>query len=195
MTSSAAGPLVVIGLGNPGPQYAATRHNIGAVVLDTLAARAHGSFSTHKRSNCDVLSARLGDRPVVLGKPRSYMNESGGPVVNLARFHSVDPTDVIVVHDELDLDFGVVRLKRGGGEGGHNGLRSISKSLGTKDYIRVRVGIGRPPGRMDPASFVLKPFAAAERAEIAVSVEDAADAVEQVVRLGLEDAQNRVHRP
>ena len=195
MTSSAAGPMVVIGLGNPGSQYAKTRHNIGAVVLDTLAARAHGSFSAHKRSNCDVLSARLGDRAVVLGKPRSYMNESGGPVVNLARFHSVAPTDVIVVHDELDLDFGVVRLKRGGGEGGHNGLRSISKSLGTKDYVRVRVGIGRPPGRMDPASFVLKPFAAAERDEMAVSVEDAADAVELVVRLGLEDAQNRLHGP
>ncbi|KIQ17118.1 peptidyl-tRNA hydrolase [Rhodococcus sp. Leaf7] len=188
-------PALVIGLGNPGPQYDRTRHNIGTVVVDALAARMRGSFSSHKRSNSDVLQARLGDRPVILGKPRSYMNESGGPVANLARFFSVAPADIIVVHDELDVDLGLVRLKFGGGEGGHNGLRSISKSLSTKDYLRVRVGVGRPPGRMDPAAYVLKPFAAAERDEVSVVVEEAADAVELLLKTTLEDAQNRVHRP
>ncbi|MGB3771253.1 MAG: aminoacyl-tRNA hydrolase [Rhodococcus sp. (in: high G+C Gram-positive bacteria)] len=188
-------PALVIGLGNPGPKYERTRHNVGAVVVDALAARMHGSFSAHKRSNSDVLQARLGDRPVVLGKPRSYMNESGGPVVGLARFFSVAPTDIIVVHDELDVDLGHVRLKFGGGEGGHNGLRSISTSLSTKDYLRVRVGVGRPPGRMDPASYVLKPFAPAERDELSIVIEEAADAVELLLKTSLEDAQNRVHRP
>ncbi|WP_328813216.1 aminoacyl-tRNA hydrolase [Rhodococcus sp. NBC_00297] len=188
-------PALVIGLGNPGPQYERTRHNVGAVVVDTLAERMRGSFSSHKRSNSDVLQARLGTRPVVLGKPRSYMNESGGPVANLARFFSVAPADIIVVHDELDVDLGRVRLKVGGGEGGHNGLRSISKSLSTKDYLRVRVGVGRPPGRMDPASYVLKPFAASERDEVAVVLEEAADAVELLLKGSLEDAQNRIHRP
>lgn len=188
-------PALVIGLGNPGPQYDRTRHNIGTVVVDALAARMRGSFSSHKRSNSDVLQARLGERPVILGKPRSYMNESGGPVANLARFFSVAPADIIVVHDELDVDLGLVRLKFGGGEGGHNGLRSISKSLSTKDYLRVRVGVGRPPGRMDPAAYVLKPFAAAERDEVSVVVEEAADAVELLLKTTLEDAQNRVHRP
>ncbi|WP_285188140.1 MULTISPECIES: aminoacyl-tRNA hydrolase [unclassified Rhodococcus (in: high G+C Gram-positive bacteria)] len=188
-------PALVIGLGNPGPQYERTRHNVGAVVVDTLAERMRGSFSSHKRSNSDVLQARLGTRPVVLGKPRSYMNESGGPVANLARFFSVAPADIIVVHDELDVDLGRVRLKIGGGEGGHNGLRSISKSLSTKDYLRVRVGVGRPPGRMDPASYVLKPFAASERDEVAVVLEEAADAVELLLKGSLEDAQNRIHRP
>jgi PTH1 family peptidyl-tRNA hydrolase len=188
-------PALVIGLGNPGPQYDRTRHNIGTVVVDALAARMRGSFSSHKRSNSDVLQARLGDRPVILGKPRSYMNESGGPVANLARFFSVAPADIIVVHDELDVDLGLVRLKFGGGEGGHNGLRSISKSLSTRDYLRVRVGVGRPPGRMDPAAYVLKPFATAERDEVSVVVEEAADAVELLLKTTLEDAQNRVHRP
>lgn len=188
-------PALVVGLGNPGPQYERTRHNVGVMVVDALAARMRGSFSSHKRSNSDVLQARLGTRPVVLGKPRSYMNESGGPVAGMARFFSVDPADIIVVHDELDVDLGHVRLKLGGGEGGHNGLRSISKSLSTKDYLRVRVGVGRPPGRMDPAAYVLKPFASAEREELAIVLEEAVDAVELLLKVGLEDAQNRVHRP
>ena len=188
-------PALIVGLGNPGSQYERTRHNVGFVVAETLAARVGVKFSAHKRSNSDVVQARLGDRPVIIAKPRSYMNESGGPVAGLARFFSVKPDNLIVVHDELDVDFGVVRLKLGGGEGGHNGLRSISKSLATKDYLRVRVGVGRPPGRMDPASYVLKPFAAAERTELGIVVEEAADAVELLLKLGLEDAQNRVHRP
>ncbi|WP_188545975.1 aminoacyl-tRNA hydrolase [Rhodococcoides trifolii] len=186
---------LIVGLGNPGSQYERTRHNVGFVVAETIAARVGGKFSAHKRSNSDVVQARLGDRPVVIAKPRSYMNESGGPVAGLVRFFSVKPVNMIVVHDELDVDFGLVRLKLGGGEGGHNGLRSISKSLATKDYLRVRVGVGRPPGRMDAASYVLKPFAAAERTELGIVVEEAADAVELLLKLGLEEAQNRVHRP
>lgn len=193
MTSSKT--ALVVGLGNPGPSYERTRHNVGFTVVDALAGRIGARFSAHKKSNSDVVQARLGDRSVVIAKPRSYMNTSGGPVAGLARFFSVEPADVVVVHDELDVDFGLVRLKFGGGEGGHNGLRSISKSLSTKDYLRVRVGVGRPPGRMDPAAYVLKPFAAAERDELGVVVEEAADAVEILLRLGLEDAQNRVHRP
>lgn len=189
----ASGPTLVVGLGNPGPDYDGTRHNVGFVVVDTLAARSGGRFSAHRRSGADVCETRLAGRRVVLAKPRGYMNLSGGPVAGAARFFSVAPTDVVVVHDDLDLDFGVVRIKRGGGEGGHNGLRSISKALGTKDYLRVRFGIGRPPGRQDPADYVLKRWSASERRELDVSVELAADAVEAVLAEGLEPAQNRFH--
>lgn len=184
---------LVVGLGNPGPQYEKTRHNIGFMVADTLAARVGGKFSAHKRSNAEIVQARLDDRPVIIAKPRTYMNLSGGPVAGLARFFSVEPADIVVVHDELDLDFGTVRLKVGGGENGHNGLRSISSALGTKLYLRTRVGIGRPPGRMDPADYVLKPFSSAERKELDLIREQAADAVELLLRVGLEEAQNRVH--
>ncbi|MGY2060854.1 aminoacyl-tRNA hydrolase, partial [Nocardia gipuzkoensis] len=145
------------------------------------------------KSGADLLEARLDGRKVLLAKPRSYMNVSGRPVAALARFFSVPPTEVVVVHDELDLDFGTIRLKRGGGEGGHNGLRSVSNALTTKDYLRVRFGIGRPPGRQDPADFVLKPFAAPERKDLPVFVEQAADAVELLLRVGLEPAQNQLH--
>jgi len=181
--------LLVVGLGNPGPRYADTRHNVGAVVLDLLAERVGGRWKSH-RSRCEVVEGRLADRPVVLAKPMSYMNESGGPVVGAARFFKVPVESLIVVHDELDLPFGTLRLKRGGGEGGHNGLRSLSASLGSKEYVRVRFGIGRPPGRQDPADFVLKPFTAVERRELPLLVDHAADAVEAVVRQGLEAAQN-----
>ena len=187
------GPVLVVGLGNPGAEYAGTRHNVGFAVLDVLAARIGARFSAHKRSGCDVAEGRLAGRRAVLAKPRSYMNLSGGPVANAARFFSVEATDVVVAHDELDLDLGVVRLKRGGGEGGHNGLRSISKSLATRDYLRVRFGIGRPPGRQDPADFVLKRWSSTERKELDVSVEVAADATEMLLELGLEPAQNRLH--
>ncbi|WP_040838020.1 aminoacyl-tRNA hydrolase [Nocardia brevicatena] len=186
-------PALVVGLGNPGPGYERTRHNVGFLVADTLAERVGDRFTVHKKSGADLLAARLDGRQVLIAKPRSYMNLSGRPVAALAKFFSVPLGEVIVVHDELDLPFGTVRLKRGGGEGGHNGLRSVSSALATKDYLRTRIGIGRPPGRQDPADFVLKPFSAAERKEVPVIVEQAADAVELLLRVGLEAAQNRLH--
>ncbi len=191
--SSPAEPLLIVGLGNPGPVYAKTRHNIGFMVADLLAARMGESFKVHKKSGAEVATGRLGGRSVVLAKPRTYMNESGRHVGPLAKFYSVTAGNVIVIHDELDIDFGKVRLKLGGGEGGHNGLRSIANSLGTKDFQRVRIGIGRPPGRKDPATFVLEPFTAAERAEVPTLCELAADATEMLVQQGLEPAQNQVH--
>jgi PTH1 family peptidyl-tRNA hydrolase len=183
---------MVVGLGNPGPKYAGNRHNVGFLVVDELAARLGGRFKAHK-GGADVLEVRIGGRRVVLAKPRSYMNVSGGPVVGTARFFKVPQSDLIVVHDELDLPYGTVRLKLGGGENGHNGLRSITKSLGSKDYHRVRFGVGRPPGRMDPADFVLRDFSAAERKELAFELDRAADAVEALVTQGLEAAQNTFH--
>ncbi len=184
---------LIVGLGNPGPQYETTRHNVGFMVADVLASRIGATFSSHKKFNSDVVQARLFGRPVVVAKPRTFMNLSGQPVAALARFFSVEPANIVVMHDELDIDFGMLRLKLGGGEGGHNGLRSISQHLSTKDYLRVRVGVGRPPGRMDPASYVLKPFSSAERKDLGVIVEEAADAAELVLRVGLEAAQNQVH--
>lgn len=189
-TSSAL--AMVVGLGNPGPGYAGHRHNVGAMVVDLLATRVGGRFKAH-RGGAEVLEGRLGSRRVVLAKPRSYMNVSGGAVTGTARFFKIAPTDLVVVHDDLDLDFGVLKLKRGGGEGGHNGLRSISTSLDTRDYLRVRVGIGRPPGRMDPADYVLRDFSAAERRELDFLVDRAADAVEELLATGLTAAQNRFH--
>lgn len=188
-----AGPALVVGLGNPGPEYERTRHNVGFMVADVLAERVRGRFGVHKKSGADLLEARLDGRKVMLAKPRTYMNLSGRPVAGLAKFFNVPASDIIVVHDELDLPFGAVRLKLGGGEGGHNGLRSISQAITTKDYLRVRFGIGRPPGRQDPADYVLKPFSAPERKEVPVIVEQAADAVELLLRVGLEAAQNQLH--
>ncbi|WP_433591793.1 aminoacyl-tRNA hydrolase [Nocardia sp. CA-145437] len=193
MTEATAGPALVVGLGNPGSEYERTRHNVGFMVADLLAERVGGRFTVHKKSGADLLEARLDGRKVLLAKPRTYMNLSGRPVAALAKFFSVPATEVIVVHDELDLPFGQIRLKRGGGEGGHNGLRSISQALTTKDYLRVRFGIGRPPGRQDPADYVLKPFSASERKEVPVIVEQTADAVELLLRVGLETAQNQLH--
>jgi len=188
-----AEPLLVVGLGNPGPQYATTRHNIGFLVADVLADRIGSGFKVHKKSGADVVTGRLGDTSVVLAKPRTYMNESGRQVGPLARFYSVAPADVIVLHDELDIDFGRIRLKYGGGVAGHNGLRSVSAALGTNDFKRVRIGIGRPPGRQSGASFVLENFNARERPELGTIVEQSADAAELLVGLGLEPAQNTVH--
>jgi len=186
-------PALVVGLGNPGPRYALTRHNVGFLVAETLADRVGERFTVHKKSGADLLQARLDGRRVLIAKPRSFMNVSGRPVAALANFFSVPLTEVVLVHDDLDLPFGAIKLKRGGGEGGHNGLRSVSQALTTKDYLRVRFGVGRPPGRQDPAAYVLQPFASPERAEVPVLVGQAADAVELVLRVGLESAQNQLH--
>lgn len=192
-------PWLIIGLGNPGTRYARNRHNVGHMVVDVLAGRTGSRLSKHK-ARAQAAEARIGLLPggapgqrAVLAEPSSYMNESGGPVKALVQFYGIDPTQrLVVVHDELDLPAHELRLKRGGGEGGHNGLRSISQALGTKDYVRLRVGIGRPPGRQDPADYVLSDFPGRERAELEVTLEEAADAVEQVVTLGLTEAQQRL---
>lgn len=188
-----AEPLLVVGLGNPGPNYAKTRHNLGFMVADILADRIGSGFKVHKKSGAEVTTGRLGNRAVVLAKPRVYMNESGRQVGPLANFYSVDAANVVVLHDELDIDFGRIRLKLGGGEGGHNGLRSVAAALGTKNFQRVRIGVGRPPGRKDPAAYVLEAFSAVERPEVPTICEQAADATELLIAQGLEAAQNTVH--
>ena len=187
--STSGRPWLVVGLGNPGPAYAGNRHNVGHLVADVLAARMSGRFKTHK-SRAEIVEGRLGGARVVLAKPRSYMNESGGPVSALTDFFGVPLDRLVVVHDELDLPYGGLRLKLGGGDNGHNGLKSIRRSMGSGEFHRVRIGIGRPPGRMDAASFVLRDFSVAERKTLALEVDRAADAVEALVLDGLEKAQN-----
>ncbi|WP_286959176.1 MULTISPECIES: aminoacyl-tRNA hydrolase [Arsenicicoccus] len=188
---------LVVGLGNPGTQYSRNRHNVGAMAVDVLAARAGATLKRHK-ARAAAAEVRVGVLPggapgprAVLAVPSSWMNESGGPVKALTSFYKVPPRQLVVIHDELDIPFASSRVKLGGGEGGHNGLRSISKSVGTKDYVRVRIGIGRPPGRQDPADFVLKDFASGERADVGVLLEDAADVVEDLLTQGLTYAQDR----
>jgi PTH1 family peptidyl-tRNA hydrolase len=185
---------LIVGLGNPGVQYQGNRHNVGQMVLDELAGRVGAGFKTHK-ARAQVVEGRLGigGPRVVLAKPMSYMNVSGGPVSALANFYGIEPDHVVAVHDEIDIPFNTVKLKIGGGEGGHNGLRDISKALGTKDYYRVRVGVGRPPGRMDTADFVLRDFGTAELKELPFLLDEAADAVELLVRDGLLQAQQKFH--
>lgn len=186
------GLALVVGLGNPGTGYAANRHNVGFMAVDELARRVGGRFTAHK-AGADVLEARLAGRRTALARPRSYMNLSGRPVAALARFFKVPPHDMVVVHDDLDLEYGVIKLKRGGGEGGHNGLRSISACLGSRDYLRVRFGIGRPPGRMDAADFVLRDFSPDQRQELPLLVDRCADAVEHLLAQGLTATQNQFH--
>jgi peptidyl-tRNA hydrolase, PTH1 family len=186
------GVWLVVGLGNPGPGYAGNRHNAGFMVVDLLAERMRARFKAHK-ARAEVVEGRLDGRRLVLAKPKTYMNESGGPVKALKDFYKVPVDRIVVVHDELDIDFGVLRLKQGGGDNGHNGLRSITKSLGDKEYFRVRFGVGRPPGRMDAAAYVLKDFSSTERKDLALEVDRAADAVLAVAALGLVQAQNLFH--
>lgn len=187
---------LVVGLGNPGPRYEATRHNVGQMVIAELAARRSEALRAHK-ANARVAETwlRPGAAKLVLATPNSFMNVSGGPVSALAKFYSVPAERVVVVHDELDIPFDTVKLKIGGGHGGHNGVRDVAKALGTPEFPRVRVGIGRPPGRQDPADWVLDPFSSAERAALPILVGDAADAVEQLVGEGLLAAQQRWHAP
>lgn len=185
--------MLVVGLGNPGPNYAATRHNLGFMVAEILAGRMGEKFKAHKRSGAEVATGRLAGRPVVLAKPRVYMNESGRQVGPLAKFYSVAPADVVIIHDELDIEFGRIRLKAGGGVAGHNGLRSVASALGGNDFQRVRIGIGRPPGQKSGASFVLENFTSTERKEVPTICEQAADATELLIAQGIEPAQNIVH--
>jgi PTH1 family peptidyl-tRNA hydrolase len=183
---------VIAGLGNPGAEYAGNRHNAGYMVADVLAARMGAAFK-RDRSGAAVAVGRLAGVPVTVGKPRSYMNCSGAPVAALRSFYKVPAQRVLVVHDELDVPFGAIRLKLGGGDNGHNGLRSVSAALATRDYYRTRLGIGRPPGRMDPAAFVFRDFSITERKQLSVLIERSADAVEALLRNGLEAAQNEFH--
>lgn len=183
---------LIVGLGNPGPGYAGNRHNVGAMVLDVLAGRVGGRFKAHK-GRADLVEGHLCGSRTLLAKPKSYMNLSGGPVAGMRDFFRVPVDRIVVVHDELDIPYGVLRLKAGGGDNGHNGLKSITSALGSKDYLRVRVGIGRPPGRQDPAEYVLKDFAAAEKKELGFHVDRAADAVEALLTGLLEAAQNTFH--
>jgi PTH1 family peptidyl-tRNA hydrolase len=183
---------LIAGLGNPGQQYAGNRHNAGFLLADLLAERAGARFG-RDRSGCLVGTGRLAGTPVTLAKPLSYMNESGRPVAAVRAFYKVPPGRVLVLHDELDVGFGSVRLKLGGGSGGHNGLRSVTAALGTGDYYRVRIGVGRPPGRMDPAAFVLHDFTAAERTELPLLLDWCADAAETLLASGLPSAQNEYH--
>ena len=187
--SNSSSPWLVVGLGNPGEKYATTRHNAGYLVIDELLGDllpAPGSLAQHKKTNSLICQTRFRDSPVVLARPRTYMNESGAPVANLAKFFKIPAERVVVVYDELDLDPEKVRVRIGGGDHGHNGLRSVTKALGTKDYVRIALGIGRPPGRMDVASYVLKPFSKAENTWLPIAVADAADAARACVRQGVE---------
>ena len=186
-------PWLIVGLGNPGTEYAATRHNVGYLVLDILAQRIGANMSRHRRAHAHAAEGRLAGQRVVLLRSRGYMNESGGPVKAAADYGHVPPTQIIVIHDELDIPFGSLRLKFGGGDGGHNGLKSIRRALGGGDFYRVRVGIGRPPDRQDASDYVLRPFAAAQRKQLPLIFETAADASEVVIMDGLQVAQNRYH--
>ncbi|MFK4224208.1 aminoacyl-tRNA hydrolase [Streptomyces sp. NPDC019890] len=194
MTTDANAPWLIVGLGNPGPGYAANRHNVGFMVADLLAERIGGSFKRAQKAQAQVLEGRIGppgpgSRRVILAKPMSYMNLSGGPVTALRDFYKVPIANIVAIHDELDIDYGMLRLKLGGGDNGHNGLKSMTKAMGP-DYHRVRFGIGRPPGRMQVADFVLKDFSSAERKELGYFVDRAADAVECLAIDGLERAQS-----
>jgi len=188
-------PWLVVGLGNPGPSYAAHRHNIGYVVVEELARRMGVRFSAPRGLRAEVAEGRLG--PIgpdavraVLARSRTFMNETGGAVAGLLRYFKIAPDRLVVVHDELDIDLGQLRAKFGGGDNGHNGLKSIRKSLDTGDYFRMRVGVGRPPGRQDPADFLLSTFAPSERDSVAIEVDRAADAVESLLQVGLERTQS-----
>lgn len=186
---------LVVGLGNPGPTYAGHRHNVGFRVVEELARRTAAGFSVAKGVRAEVAETRLGlpgadQHRLVLARSRTYMNETGGPVSGLLGYYKLEPGSMVVVHDELDIDPGQLRVKLGGGDNGHNGLKSIRRSLGTGDYYRVRIGVGRPPGRQDPADFLLSNFPASAREDVAVEVQRAADAVESLVEQGLERTQS-----
>lgn len=183
---------LIVGLGNPGPEYEKTRHNIGAMVVTHMAAAAGSKFSSHK-ARANVAEFKLGfggDAPaLVVATLRCYMNESGGPTKALADFYKIKGDHIIIAHDELDIPYQAIRVKFGGGDNGHNGLKSITSALGSADYFRLRIGIGRPPGQQDPADFVLKPFSSAEKKSIDEFLITGGQAVESLVQFGLEKTQ------
>ncbi|HEV8426214.1 MAG TPA: aminoacyl-tRNA hydrolase [Actinomycetes bacterium] len=185
------GPWIVLGLGNPDDEYGNTRHNAGAMVVTRLAERAGTRLKRSSRNRAQVAEIRDGDARVVLARPNSYVNESGGPASLLARWYKTPIERIIVVHDEIDLAAGKLQLRRDGGTAGHNGLKDVAKALGSPDFLRVRIGVGRPPGRQDPARYVLEPIGKRQAEDFAVLVERAADATMDLVRLPLERAQDR----
>lgn len=191
-SDDASNRWVVVGLGNPGEKYAKTRHNAGAMVLDELLRRNGATLKRHK-SGCAIAEIGVGDQRMVLARPMSYMNESGRPVRELIRWYKVPLDQVIVVHDELDIPLGEVRIKVGGGTAGHNGVKSVASHLGSKEFIRVRVGVGRPRGRQDPVDYVLSDFSSSERKELDFIIQEAADAVERIVEVGAERAMNEIN--
>ncbi|NHN45343.1 aminoacyl-tRNA hydrolase [Chryseoglobus frigidaquae] len=194
--ADAAGAWLVVGLGNPGPQYAGNRHNVGAMVAELLAERIGARFSRH-RTTTMLAEGRLrpGGPKLIVARPLSYMNTSGGPVSSAAAYFGVPPERVIVIHDDLDLPFETIKLKADGGHGGQNGVRDVIKALGTPEFVRVRVGIGRPPGRQDAADYVLRDFGGTEKTRLPFVLDDAADAVELIIEQGLLAAQQTVHAP
>ena len=189
-TVSDNGAWLVVGLGNPGPTYASTRHNIGAMVIDELVSQSAGKLTRHKRALAEVCETRIGGVQTILVKPLSYMNESGGPVKALASFYKVTPEQILVLHDELDIPLAAIRVKFGGGDNGHNGLKSIRSAFNSGDWYRIRLGIGRPPGQQDPADFVLRSFASTELAQVSDLKAQGCEAVSCVITEGLVAAQN-----
>jgi peptidyl-tRNA hydrolase, PTH1 family len=185
---------LVVGLGNPGDQYAATRHNVGQMVIDQLVKRHSVKLASHK-SRTHIAAYKLGvgidAHQIILAKSQSYMNETGGPIKALANFYSVEPEKIIVLHDELDIGFAAIRTKLGGGDNGHNGLKSMTSAFNTPDYYRVRLGIGRPMGQQDPADFVLKQFSKEEKKDLEEFIERGADVVEFLIEQGLELTQGK----
>ena len=185
---------LVVGLGNPGDEYAATRHNVGQLVIDHLAKRHNVKLSSHKSRN-DIAAYKLGVgadmHSIILAKSKSYMNESGGPIKALASFYSVEPANIIVLHDELDIGYAAIRTKVAGGDNGHNGLKSLTSSFGTAEYFRVRLGIGRPMGQQDPADFVLKQFSKEEKKTLDEFIDRGADCVEYLIEKGLDLTQSK----
>jgi peptidyl-tRNA hydrolase, PTH1 family len=191
MDKADGGPWIVLGLGNPDDEYGNTRHNAGAMVVTRLAERAGTRLRRSSRNRAQVAEIRDGDARVVLARPSSYVNESGGPASLLARWYKTPVERIIVVHDEIDLAFGKLQVRRDGGTAGHNGLKDVAKALGSPDFLRVRIGVGRPPGRKDPADYVLEPIGKRDAEDFSVLIERAADATMDLVHLALERAQDR----
>ena len=194
-TQKLSNTFLVVGLGNPGPNYALNRHNVGQMLLDVMAARFGETFKAHK-SNALVAEVKIiGGPKLILAKPLSFMNLSGGPTSSLMSFYKIEAEGLIVAHDELDIPPATFKLKQGGGHGGHNGIRDIITAIDTKDFARIRLGIGRPPGTLDAADYVLRNFSGSEKTEIAVTLEIAADALEEMARTGIEATQGKYHAP